>query len=178
MTLPIVSYGNPVLQQPAKEVKESHPKLRRLVEQMWQTMKAANGVGLAAPQVNEPYRLFVTETFSGHEDESAGNVFINPKIENYSGLRKVEIEGCLSIPGLQVGVIRAEHIRIRYQTLQLEWKEQGFSGLPARIIQHEYDHLQGILMTDRISKDRQKSVRSFLQQIAKGEVKTKYQMVS
>jgi peptide deformylase len=176
MIMPIVSYGNPVLKARAMEVPQGHSDLRALVEHMLQTMRAANGVGLAAPQVNHSLQLFVTDVFNDQEGAEDGNVFINPEILSYSGLRKVEIEGCLSIPGLQVSVVRPEHIHIRYQNLQFEWLEHSYSGMPARVIQHEYDHLQGILMTDRINEDRQRSIKPFLRQIARGEVKTKYEL--
>jgi len=169
MILPVVTYGHPALKGKAEIVKTDCPELEKLVDDMLETMKAAGGVGLAAPQVNRSLRLFVTGPLG--EDDPADHVFINPEIIQFSGLFQGMLEACLSIPGLQLSLLRQEHIRIRYQTLDFSWEEKSYSGLSARILQHEYDHLEGILITDRIIPERKRSIKSFLHKLAQGKAK-------
>lgn len=169
MILPIVTYGHPVLKQKAEIIKEGDEKMGKLINDMLETMHAAGGAGLAAPQVNQSLRLFVTGPLG--EDIPADHVFINPEIIQYSGLFQGMPEVCLSIPGLQLSLLRQEHIRIRYQTPDFSWEEKSYSGRAARILQHEYDHLEGILITDRIIPERKRSLKSFLHKLAQGKAK-------
>ncbi len=169
MILPIVTYGHPILKQKAEIVKEGVGRPEMLVNDMLETMYAAGGAGLAAPQVNQSLRLFVTGPLG--DDDPDDHVFINPEIIQFSGLFQGMPEACLSIPGLQLSLLRQEHIRIRYQTLDFAWEEKSYSGRAARILQHEYDHLEGILITDRIIPERKRSIKSFLHKLAQGKAK-------
>ncbi len=169
MILPIVTYGHPILKQKAETVKEGGGRPEKLVNDMLETMYAAGGAGLAAPQVNQSLRLFVTGPLG--DDDPDGHVFVNPEIIQFSGLFQGMPEACLSIPGLQLSLLRQEHIRIRYQTLDFSWEEKSYSGRAARILQHEYDHLEGILITDRIIPERKRSIKSFLHKLAQGKAK-------
>ncbi len=169
MILPIVTYGHPALKEKAEIVKEDSSGLEKLASDMLETMKAAGGAGLAAPQVNQNLRFFVTGPLG--EDDPDEHVFINPEIIQFSGLFQGMLEACLSIPGLQLSLLRQEHIRIRYQTLDFSWEEKSYSGWSARVLQHEYDHLEGILITDRIIPERKRSIKSFLHKLAQGKAK-------
>lgn len=182
MIMPIISYGHPVLTQAAAPLSDDYPDLPVLIQDMFDTMEAAGGIGLAAPQVGQSIQLFITgypagtDAFFKQNDRYPGRVFINPEIIATGGLMQGQTEGCLSIPGIEVSVLRPGHVRLRYQDHLFEHHEESFSGYMARVVQHEYDHLQGRLMTDRIHPHRQKSIRPFLRSIAKGKVSASYTM--
>ncbi len=180
MILPVLAYGNPVLQTKAREIGPDEPGLQELISHMWETMYHAQGVGLAAPQVGESIRLFIVDA-SPFADEEAGlegfrKVFINPIMLEESGIEWLFNEGCLSFPELREDIWRKPDIRLRYQDEQFGWHEEAFSGLAARIIQHEYDHIEGIVMTDRMSPLKKTLIRKKLLHIQKGLVKPLYQM--
>jgi len=180
MILPIFAYGSPVLKQKAAEIKPEHQNLNELIQNMFETMYQAHGVGLAAPQVGESLRLFVVDAspFADEEPELDGykNVFINAQMLDEQGEKWKFNEGCLSIPTIREDVERKPNIRIRYFDQEFNQREEEFSGLLARIIQHEYDHIEGILFTDRISQLRKTLIRSKLQHISRGNVKVDYRM--
>ncbi len=180
MILPIVAYGDPVLKTKTKTVEKDHPELESLLENMWNTMYSAKGVGLAAPQVGLSLRLFIVDAspFSD-EDPNLANfkrAFINPVIEEEWGNEWVFNEGCLSFPELREDIYRKPEIRLSYQDTQFNTFTEHFSGLSARIIQHEYDHIEGIVMVDRISPFKKTLIKKKLLNISKGVVKPDYLM--
>jgi len=187
MILPIVAYGDPVLKRLAKDISESYPKLESLIENMFETMYAAAGVGLAAPQIGLNIRLFIIDAapFAEDEEETEENrlllksfkkVFINAEILKEDGEEWVFNEGCLSIPDVREDVVRPEHLRMRYFDENFVEKEEEFTGMAARIIQHEYDHIEGILFTDHLSPLRKQMLKGRLNGISKGKVKVEYRM--
>jgi peptide deformylase len=178
MIYSIVAYGDPVLRKRAKEIEEGTVDVKTLSENMFETMHNASGVGLAAPQIGRSIRMFVVDT-EPMEDEKYKNfkqVFINPEIQDESGKDWDFEEGCLSIPGIREDVNRLEKIRLRYY--DVDWNEhiQEFDGIAARIIQHEYDHLEGILFTDYLSGLKKRLLKGKLSGISKGDVKVDYVM--
>lgn len=180
MIIPIAAYGQPILQQKAAPVTPDQEGLAELVQNMFDTMAQAGGIGLAAPQVGVSLRLFITghqpgaDKFFTQKGRYPGKVFINPEIIATGGIFASQLEGCLSLPGMEASVMRPTHIRIRYWDHLFAPHEESLSGYMARVIQHEYDHLEGVLLTDRIHKHRQKSLRPHLNAIEKGEVKVPY----
>ncbi|WP_442796046.1 peptide deformylase [Pelobium manganitolerans] len=180
MKLPIVAYGDPVLKKLATDIDQGYPNLKELIDNMFETMYAASGVGLAAPQIGLPIRLFVVDASPFADDEPAlGNfkkVFINPVIEEESGEKWDFNEGCLSIPDIRENVSRHRDLKIKYYDEQFNLHEEAFTGLAARVIQHEYDHIQGKLFTDRISPLRKTMLKNRLDAIAKGAVRVDYKM--
>ena len=180
MILPIVGYGNPVLKKKAGEIDSSYPDLAELIENMWETMYNANGVGLAAPQVGKSIRLFLIDANPFEEEEESladfKKVFINPRILEESGEEWYFNEGCLSFPDLREDVARKPHIRLRYQDENFETFEKDFDGIAARIIQHEYDHIEGIVFVDRITPLKRRLIKNKLTSIVKGTVKASYKM--
>jgi peptide deformylase len=180
MILPIVAFGNPVLKQKAQEISADYPNLNDLISNMFQTMYTANGVGLAAPQVGLSIRLFVIDAtpFADEEPLLKGykKAFINAQIIEETGDTWSFNEGCLSIPGIREDVIRQKEILIRYQDENFNTVEEKISGILARVIQHEYDHIEGVLFTDRISTLRKTLLRSKLSNISRGQVKVDYRM--
>ena len=189
MILPIVAYGTPVLKQKATEISVDYPALNELIGNMFETMYNAKGVGLAAPQIGKNIRLFVVDgsPFADDEDEKEldpraigienfKKVFINPIIEKESGEKWGFNEGCLSIPKIREDVYRHETIEISYFDENWNFHEDSFSGYAARIIQHEYDHLEGVLFTDHLSVLKRKLLQKRLQNISKGAVDTDYKM--
>jgi peptide deformylase len=180
MILPIVAFGNPVLKQKAQEISADYPNLNDLISNMFQTMYTANGVGLAAPQVGLSIRLFVIDAtpFADEEPLLKGykKAFINAQILEETGDTWSFNEGCLSIPGVREDVIRQKEILFRYQDENFNTVEEKISGILARVIQHEYDHIEGILFTDRISTLRKTLLRSKLSNITRGQVKVDYRM--
>ena len=185
MILPIVAYGNPVLNKKAVPVTPEYPGLKELISNMFETMYSAQGVGLAAPQIGKSIRLFVIDASpfaDDEEDEEAQTlkdfkeVFINAQIEDESGEEWGFEEGCLSIPTLREEVYREETIRIRYFDAHFNEHVREFSGYAARIIQHEYDHIEGKLFTDRLSPLKRKMLRGKLNDISKGKVDVNYKM--
>ena len=180
MVLPIVAYGDPVLREVGKEIPSKDNAIAQLIEDMFETMYAADGVGLAAPQIGRSLRLFVVDASSFSEEEpelsAFKKVFINPKILEESGEEWPFKEGCLSIPGIRENVVRLDTVRLKYRDENFEEKEEVFSGMAARIIQHEYDHIEGVLFVDRINPLKKRMLKGKLQDIAKGKVKINYRM--
>jgi peptide deformylase len=177
MKLPIVAYGDPVLRKVCTEIDENYPDLQQLISNMFDTMYAASGVGLAAPQVNLPIRLFIVDT---GEDENGNpgykKVFINAKIVEETGEPWAFNEGCLSIPDIREDVYRKPNIRITYFDENWVQYEEEVTGMPARVIQHEYDHIEGKLFTDTLGLLRKRMLKSKFDAIAKGNVRTDYKM--
>lgn len=187
MTLPIIAYGDPVLRKVGEEIDKDYPKLKELIENMWETMYNASGVGLAAPQIGLPIRLFVVDTtpFSDDEDltpeeqkqlNGFKQVFINAYIEDESGEEWPFNEGCLSIPDVREDVNRKETIKITYLDENFKEQEKIYDGLLARVIQHEYDHIEGILFTDKLSSLKKRLLKGRLSNISKGKIKVDYRM--
>lgn len=180
MKLPIVAFGDPVLKRKAVEIDEDYPDLKQLIDDMFETMYAARGVGLAAPQIGHSIRLFIVDVTPYEEDEpelaNFIKVFINPIMVEEKGEKWAFTEGCLSIPDIREDVSRQETIRINYLDENWVEHEEEFSGLAARVIQHEYDHIEGKLFTDRLSPLRKAMLKSKLDAIAKGQVDVDYKM--
>lgn len=186
MILPIVAYGDPVLKKEGQEIDKDYPELDKLIANMFETMYAAHGVGLAAPQIGKSIRLFVVDASPFAEDadeddrakglEGFKKVFINPIIEEESGEEWAFQEGCLSIPKLREDVYRKENIVITYFDENWEFHEETYSGYAARVIQHEYDHVDGVLFTDHLSPLKKRMITKKLNNISKGEVDIDYRM--
>lgn len=180
MILPIVGYGSPVLKQKAGDIDASYPGLSELIDNMWETMYNAAGVGLAAPQIGKPIRLFVIDASPFEEEQKDlkdfKKVFINAQIIEEKGEEWFFNEGCLSFPDLREDVARKPIIRIRYEDENFQTHETVFGGLAARIIQHEYDHIEGIVFVDRISPLKRRLIKSKLNNIVKGAVNPTYKM--
>jgi peptide deformylase len=180
MILPIVGYGHPVLKKKAENIDAQFPELEKLITDMWETMYNASGVGLAAPQIGQAIRLFVVDASPFEEDEPSlkdfRKVFINPLIVEEKGEEWFFNEGCLSFPDLRADVSRKSVIRINYLDENFQQHEDVYSGIAARIIQHEYDHIEGILFVDRISPLKRRLIRSKLNNIIKGAVNPGYKM--
>jgi len=180
MKLPIIAYGDPVLRKKAANISSDYPDLNILIENMFETMYAAHGVGLAAPQVGLSIRLFIIDATPFEEDDEAlkdfKKVFINPEITEESGDKWSFNEGCLSIPDIREDVNRHQNLTITY--LDQDWNEhtESYSGLAARVIQHEYDHIEGKLFTDKLSPLRKAMLKNRLDSISKGFVKVDYKM--
>ena len=183
MILPIYAYGQPVLKKVAREIAPDYPNLQELIENMWETMYNADGVGLAAPQIGLSIRLFIVDTAKPLEDsedkdapKGIKKVFINAEMLEETGDEWAYEEGCLSIPDIRGDVDRQERIRIRYLDENFEEQEESFDGLNARVIQHEYDHIEGILFTELLKPVKKKLVQRKLIKIKKGAVKVSYPM--
>ena len=187
MILPIVAYGAQVLKKKASEVDLKNPKLPILIENMWETMYAASGVGLAAPQVGYSMRLFIVDASPFADDDTLSEMeqkqlltfkktFINPVIEKETGTSWVFNEGCLSIPNIREDVHRLDTISITYTDEKGATHKETYSGLAARVIQHEHDHINGVLFTDRLSALKKRLLKGKLTQIAKGKVDADYVM--
>lgn len=176
MKLPIVAYGDPVLKKVCVDIEESYPDLQQLISNMWDTMYNANGVGLAAPQIGLAIRLFIVDTKADEEEEVFKKVFINAQILEETGEPWAFNEGCLSIPEIREDVLRKPNILIRYYDENWQLHEEKVSGFAARVIQHEYDHIEGKLFTDKLSLLRKQMLKGRLDAIAKGNVHTDYKM--
>jgi peptide deformylase len=183
MILPIVAYGDPVLKAEAVDIDSHHPGLSELIQNMWETMYEAEGVGLAAPQVGESIRLFVADATPFAEGakgdascEDFRRVMINPVIFETGGEEVGMEEGCLSIPGIREQVLRPSEIKVEYYNEKWELIEEHLSGLAARVVQHEYDHLEGTLITDRVSSARRRLLTGKLRDIGAGRVPAEYKM--
>ncbi|MCS6980702.1 MAG: peptide deformylase [Flavobacteriales bacterium] len=181
MIHPIYAYGHVVLRKPAAEIPRDYPGLKNLIDDLYETMYHASGVGLAAPQIGQSLRIFVTdgESFS-EEDPSVANfkkVFINPVILEEYGDEWLFNEGCLSIPKIREDVERPSWVRVQYYDPHWNLNEEVFTGIAARIIQHETDHLDGILFVDHLPPIRRKLLQNDLKAISQGHVKTSYKMV-
>jgi peptide deformylase len=178
MIYPIVAYGDPVLKKRASDIPRDYPDLPKLIADMYETMYNANGVGLAAPQIGLSLRLFVTDgaPFEEEEVKDFKQVFINARILEEDGESWKFNEGCLSIPQVREDIARLETIRIEYYDENWNLKVENFDGLAARIIQHEYDHTEGILFVDKISPLRKRLIKNRLLDISKGKVDADYKM--
>jgi len=175
MKLPIVAYGDPVLKKVCAPIGEDYPDLQLLISNMFDTMYHASGVGLAAPQIGIPIRLFIVDT--GADDKNRyKKVFINAEILEETGEEWSFNEGCLSIPDVREDVKRKPNVRIKYFNENWELHEEEVKGMPARVIQHEYDHIQGTLFTDKLSPLRKTMLKSKLTAISKGNIKADYKM--
>ena len=189
MILPVVAYGSPILKREGEEIDEKYENLDKLIENMFETMYEANGVGLAAPQIDKSIRLFIVdaspfaEVEEGEEPDpmAAGledfkKVFINPIIEEEEGEEWAFAEGCLSIPTIREDVFRKPKIKISYFDENWDFHEENYDGYAARIIQHEYDHVDGVLFTDHLSPLKKRLLKKKLTNISKGDVEVKYRM--
>jgi len=185
MILPIVAYGDPVLKREAEEIDKDYPGLDELIDNMFETMYNAQGVGLAAPQIGKSIRLFIVDASPFGEDEEDPEaqkvkdfkeVFINAEIIDEYGQPWAFKEGCLSIPNIREDVSREDTITIRYYDRDWNLREEEFSGYAARIIQHEYDHIDGILFTDHLNPLKKKLLKRKLRDISTGSVDVGYKM--
>lgn len=188
MTLPIVAYGAPVLRKIAKDIDAGYPDLKKLLEDMWETMYSSNGVGLAAPQINRDIRLFVVDSAQIFEnlDEEEKNLyndgpgikkaFINAKVLSTDGDEWAYNEGCLSIPKIREDVMRASNVTLQYCDEHFVEHTEVFTGITARVILHEYDHIEGKLFIDYLKPLRKKMLQGKLNDISKGKVKVDYKM--
>jgi len=180
MILPIYLYGQPVLRKVATEITQSYPNLKELIANMFETMYNADGIGLAAPQIGLDIRLFVIDLAPlGEEDESLAGfkkVFINADITEYSEETIVYQEGCLSFPGINESVQRSEKIKIKYSDENFIQHEEAYDGFIARCIQHEYDHIEGKMLVDKISGIRKQLIKSKLNNIIKGNMNSSYKV--
>lgn len=180
MKLPIIAYGDPVLRQKTKEIDESYHELDVLIKNMFDTMYAAYGVGIAAPQIGLPIRLFVIDGEPYAEDDPIMDgfkkVFINPQILDETGELWSYNEGCLSIPDIREDINRKEEITIAYFDENWIEHEETYTGLAARIIQHEYDHIEGVLFTDKLSPLKKALLKGRLDDISKGNIDVDYKM--
>ena len=180
MIYPIVAYGNPVLKKEAEELPEGSD-LTQLIQDMYASMDHAHGVGLAAPQINQGVRLFVIDSTlmldEDEEEKGIRRVFINPIILDEYGDSFGFEEGCLSIPDVRAEIIRQEKLTLEYYDENWNLKEEEFSGMTARVIQHEYDHLEGILFVDYLKGLKKRMIQSKLIDVSKGKVSTDYRMI-
>jgi peptide deformylase len=187
MILPIFAYGEPVLRKKGAVIDKDYPKLEELLENMFETMYEASGIGLAAPQIGLPIRLFLVDASPFAEDEDLSEeeqaslknfkkVFINAQIVEEVGDEWAFNEGCLSIPDVREDVFRQSDIVIEYQDENFEKHKDTFTGIVARIIQHEYDHIEGILFTDKLSPLKKRLIKTKLSNISKGKVSIDYRM--
>jgi peptide deformylase len=177
MKLSIVAYGDPVLRKVCLNIDKDYPELQKLISDMFDTMYAASGVGLAAPQIGLPIRLFIVDC-GEDEDGRPGykKVFINATILEETGEPWAFTEGCLSIPDIREDVMRKPNVRVQYYDENWELQEEELTGMPARVVQHEYDHIQGKLFTDTLSLLRKRMLKGKLDSISRGEVRADYKM--
>jgi len=187
MILPIVAFGDPVLRKETKEITADYPQFEAVLANMFETMYGAHGIGLAAPQVGLPIRLFIVDATPFEDDEDLTEeeraflstfkrVFINARIIEETGEEWAFNEGCLSIPDVREDVFRNEQITIAYQDENFQAQSLTVGGIAARIIQHEYDHIEGILFTDKLSPLKKRLIKGKLNNISKGKVKVDYRM--
>lgn len=189
MILPIVAYGAPILRTVSRDIDPDYPELQKLIADMWETMYASNGVGLAAPQVNRDIRLFVVDSaqlFENRDDEDEDEkfpdapgtrqVFINARILAKKGEEWSYNEGCLSIPKIREDVYREKEVTVSYLDEDFQPHEKTFNGITARIIMHEYDHIEGKLFIDYLKPLKRKMLKGRLDDISKGKIKVDYRM--
>jgi len=181
MILPIYMLGQPVLKKMAEPIEKDYPELSELIENMWETMYNADGVGLAAPQIGKSIRIFMIDTEQLEDGDGAGKngmkqVFINAEKIEEGGTPWDYEEGCLSIPNVRGDVKRPAQIKLRYQDENFETHEKIFTGLIARVIQHEYDHIDGILFTELLKPIRKRRVKRKLENIKKGKIEVRYRV--
>ena len=189
MILPIVAYGADILRARCKDIDKDYPKLDQLLSDMWETMYYSNGVGLAAPQINRDIRLFVidsTQVFDNLEDDEKGQypdepglkqVFINAQIQKLNGKEWAYNEGCLSIPKIREDVYRNEEVTLSFLDENFEPHVQTYNGITARIILHEYDHIEGKLFIDYMKPLKRKLLKGKLDDISRGKVQVDYKMM-
>ncbi len=187
MILPIVAYGDPVLRKIGEPITQDYPNLNELIENMYETMYGALGIGLAAPQISLSIRLFIVDATAFAEDEDFTleereqfkdfkHTFINAQILDEEGDEWVFNEGCLSIPDIREDVFRKPVIKMQYQDENFDTHIKTFDGIVARIIQHEYDHIEGILFTDKLSPLKKRLIKGKLSNISKGKITVDYKM--
>ncbi|NUM32473.1 MAG: peptide deformylase [Bacteroidetes bacterium] len=178
MILPIRAYGDPVLRKKCREISHDFVNLKDLIENMYETMYSSNGVGLAAPQIGHDIRLFVIDTnmFEDKKKNGIKQTFINPVIKNESGAAWNFEEGCLSIPKIRENVSRLPKIEIEYLNEDFSCITKTFEGLEARVIQHEYDHIEGILFIDHLSSFKKQLLKGKLNDITIGKIQVDYKM--
>jgi len=187
MILPIIAYGDPVLRKVGVDIDKEYPNLSELIENMKETMVNARGIGLAAPQIGKSIRLFIVDTSPFEKDEDLDEkereflanfkkIFINAKIIKEEGDEWAFNEGCLSIPDINEDVFREEKITIEYLDENFEKHTEILDGLAARVVQHEYDHIEGILFTDKISSLKKRLIKKKLENISKGKISPDYRM--
>jgi peptide deformylase len=178
MILPIRAYGDPVLRKISHPIEPDYQGLNQLIKDMYETMYESNGVGLAAPQIGKDIRLFIidTDAFSDKKKKGVKKTFINAEIIEETGTDWDFEEGCLSIPRIRENVKRPPNILIKYQDENFIWHEELFNGMEARVIQHEYDHIEGILFVDYLSPLKKQLIKGKLQNISKGKVDVDYKM--
>lgn len=187
MILPIIAYGTPVLRKVGVEIDKEYPNLEELIQNMKETMENAHGVGLAAPQIGKAIRLFLVDTTPFSDDEALDKserdflstfkkTFINAQIIEETGDEWVFNEGCLSIPDIREDVFRKDTITIEYFDENFKKHTEVLTGLAARVVQHEYDHIEGILFTDKLSSLKKRLLKKKLENIAKGKVNADYRM--
>ena len=188
MVLPIVAYGSPILRVVGKEINSAYPGLQKFIADMWETMYASNGVGLAAPQVNKDIRLFIIDShqiFANMEEGDKGKyaddpgtkqVFINARIKQVNGEKWTYNEGCLSIPKIREDILRDETVTLQFQDENFHHHTKTFHGITARIILHEYDHIEGRLFIDYLPPLKRKLMKGKLEDISKGKVNVDYKM--
>lgn len=180
MKYPVTVYGDPLLRKKAKEITKDYPNLEEVIENMWETMYYSDGVGLAAPQVGLSIRMFVIDASSGADEEPElkdfRKVFINPEILSKEGDEWSMNEGCLSLPEIREDVQRPDKVTIRYFDENFVEHTETYNGFAGRVIQHEYDHLDGILFIDYLSPLRKRLLKSKLGNIAKGKVQPHYRI--
>jgi peptide deformylase len=191
MTLPIIAYGDPVLRKKAQPIDASYADLQTLITNMFETMHEASGVGLAAPQVGRSIRLFVVDTtealktlkedqeeneYNFKEEQPVRRIFINAQTISKNGTPWIYNEGCLSIPKIREDIERPDEIHIRYLDENFQPHEETFKGLAGRVIQHEYDHIEGVLFTDYLKPLKKKLLKKKLENISKGQVEVDYRM--
>jgi peptide deformylase len=180
MKYPVTVYGDPLLRKKAQTIEKDHPKLDEIIENMWETMYYSDGVGLAAPQVGLSIRLFVIDASSGADEnpelEGFKKVFINPEIIETKGDEWTMNEGCLSLPEIREDVDRPDEVTIKYLDENFEEHTETYKGFAGRVIQHEYDHLEGILFVDHLSPLRKRLLKSKLIAISKGKVRPHYRI--
>lgn len=178
MVYPIVVYGSPMLRKVAKDIDKDFKDLDKLIEDMYETMEASDGIGLAAPQIGKSIRIFVIDASPMAEDDSTlegfKKVFINPQIVDETGDKWGFVEGCLSLPEIREEVQRPSSVTIEYLDVNFEAHKETYEGIKARIIQHEYDHLDGVLFTDLVSPLKKKLLKGRLNNIAKGKTMAAY----
>lgn len=181
MTYPIVIIGHPLLRKVAEDIDRDYPELDQIIADLFETMYNSEGVGLAAPQIGKSIRIFVIDCKPLAEDEpdlaDFKKVFINAHITEKSGDLKPMSEGCLSIPNLREEVNREGFIRIQYYDENWQFHDETYAGFAARVIQHEYDHLDGVLFTDRVSPLRRRLLKSRLNSISKGKFEVDYKTI-
>ena len=189
MILPVVAYGAPILRKIASDITPDYADLKKLIGDMWETMYNSNGVGLAAPQINKDIRLFVMDTvqiFDNQEEDEKDEfpdapgykgVFINAQIVSLEGAKWNYNEGCLSIPKIREDISRNEVVTLQFMDENFESKIQTFNGITARVILHEYDHIEGKLFIDHISPLKKTLMKRKLEDISKGKIKVDYRMI-